>query len=219
MSFPPSSPTDLITELYLGYYDRAPDNTGLQFWISAYNTGILAGVNGTTELTTLANDFANSIESTAIYPYLSSPNPANAASFVTQVYANVLNRAPDAAGLAFWVNQLTTGQTSVGGFIVTVEASVNMQSGTADAITLAAKITVAEDYVARITAASVAFTPASAAATMAPVSGLGNSPTTAAEVTAAEAYLRPEYISPSSEVVVPPAKPSRSLLVSTLYPA
>ena len=95
MSFPPSSPTDLVTELYLGYYDRAPDNTGLQFWISAYNTAILAGVNGTTELTTLANDFANSIESTAIYPYLSSPNPANAASFVTQVYANVLNRAPD----------------------------------------------------------------------------------------------------------------------------
>jgi hypothetical protein len=105
MSFPPSSPTDFITELYLGYYDRAPDPTGLQFWLSAYNSAIAAGVNPTTELITLANDFANSGESTAIYPYLASPNPANAAFFVTQVYANVLNRAPDAAGLAFWVNQ------------------------------------------------------------------------------------------------------------------
>jgi hypothetical protein len=195
MAFPPSSPTDLVTELYLGYYDRAPDNTGLQFWISAYNTAILAGVNGTTELTTLANDFANSIESTAIYPYLTSPNPANAGSFVTQVYANVLNRAPDTPGLNFWVNQLTTGQTTTGAFIVTVENSVNMQTGTADAITLAAKITVAEDYVARITAAGVPFTHASAVATMAPVSGLGNSPTTAAEVTAAEAVTT-SYISP-----------------------
>src|SRR3984957_19796501 len=195
MSFPPSSPTDLITELYLGYYDRAPDNTGLQFWISAYNTGILAGVNGTTELTTLANDFANSVESTAIYPYLTSPNPANAASFVTQVYNNVLNRAPDGPGLNFWVNQLTTGQTTTGAFIVTVEASVNMQTGTADAITLAAKITVAEDYVARIAAAGVPYTHASAVASMGPVSGVGNSPVTAAEATAGEA-LTTQYITP-----------------------
>jgi hypothetical protein len=72
-----------------------------------------------------------------------------------------------------------------------------MQTGTADAITLADKITVAEDYVARITAASVPFTHASAAATMAPVSGLGNSPTTAAEVTAAE-LVTTQYISPVS---------------------
>ena len=195
MSFPPSSPTDFITELYLGYYDRAPDNTGLQFWLSAYNAAILAGANPTTELITLANAFANSSESTAIYPYLTNPNPANAASFVTQVYANVLNRAPDTAGLNFWVNQLTTGQTTTGAFIVTVEASVNMQTGTADAITLAAKITVAEDYVARIAAAGVPFSQASAAATMGPVSGLGNSPVTAAEVTAAEA-ITTAYISP-----------------------
>jgi hypothetical protein len=195
MAFPPSSPTDLITELYLGYYDRAPDNTGLQFWISAYNAAILAGVNGTTELTTLANDFANSGESTAIYPFLTSPNPANAGTFVTQVYNNILNRAPDGPGLSFWVGTLTSGQVTPGSFIVTLEASVNMQTGTADAITLAAKITVAEDYVARITAAGVPYTHASAVATMAPVSGLGNSPVTAAEVTAAEAVTT-AYISP-----------------------
>ena len=195
MAFPPSSPTDLITELYLGYYDRAPDNTGLQFWISAYNTAIGLGVNPTTELTTLANDFANSGESTAIYPFLTSPNPANAGTFVTQVYNNILNRAPDGPGLAFWTNELVSGLVTPGSFIVTLEASVNMQTGTADAITLADKITVAEDYVQRVTAAGLLYTPASAAATMGPVSGLGNSPVTAAEVTAAEA-LTTQYISP-----------------------
>ena len=195
MAFPPSSPTDFITELYLGYYDRAPDPTGLQFWLSAYNTAIAAGANPTTELTTLANDFANSSESTAIYPFLTSPNPANAGTFVTQVYNNILNRAPDGPGLSFWIGTLTSGQVTPGSFIVTLEASVNMQTGTADAITLAAKITVAEDYVARIAAAGVPFTHASAVATMAPVSGLGNSPVTAAEVTAAEAVTT-AYISP-----------------------
>src|ERR1700683_1013645 len=124
MAFPPSSPTDFITELYLGYYDRAPDNTGMQFWLSAYNTAIAAGADPTTELTTLANDFANSGESTAIYPYLTSPNPADAASFVTQVYNNMLNRAPDTPGLNFWVMELTTGLGTPGSLIVQGEASV-----------------------------------------------------------------------------------------------
>jgi hypothetical protein len=187
MAFPPSSPTDFITELYLGYYDRAPDPTGLQFWLtSAYPSETL---------TQIANQFANSSESTAIYPFLTSPNPLNAGTFVTQVYNNILNRAPDGPGLSFWVGTLTSGQVTPGSFIVTLEASVNMQTGTADAITLADKITVAEDYVARIAAAGVPYTHASAVATMAPVSGLGNSPVTAAEVTAAEA-ITTAYITP-----------------------
>ena len=146
MSFPPVSPTDFVTELYIGYYNRAPDSVGLSFWLSAYNSAIAAGANPTIELTTLANSFANSSESTAIYPFLLAPSAANASSFVTQVYNNILNRAPDAAGLAFWVNQLTTGATTPGALIVTVEASVNQQIGTADAQTLGNKITVAEYF-------------------------------------------------------------------------
>ena len=30
----------LVTELYIGYFDRAPDATGLNFWISALNKGV-----------------------------------------------------------------------------------------------------------------------------------------------------------------------------------
>ena len=44
-----------------------------------------------------------------------------------------------------------------------------MQVGTADALTLANKVTVGKDYVSRIAAANVVFTEASAHEAMAPV--------------------------------------------------
>jgi hypothetical protein len=152
------SNTDIITELYVGYYNRAPDPAGLAFWLDALNKGV--------SLTAIANDFANSDESIAIYPFLGGSGPR---SFVIQVYNNVLNRAPDAAGLSFWIQQLQSGAVTPGGFIVALQASVNMQVGTADAITLANKVIVGEDYASRIAAANVAFTEASAHGAMAPV--------------------------------------------------
>jgi hypothetical protein len=196
-TFPPANNTDFTTELYIGYYNRAPDPAGMQFWLSA-----LAG--GET-LTQVANQFANSSESTALYPYLTLPGVVSASSFVTSVYDNILNRAPDAAGLAFWTAELTSGAVTAGSFIVTLEASVNMQTGTADAITLADKGTVAEDYVLRIAAANIPFSQASAHAVMAPVSGVGNSPVTSAEVTAGEA-ITTNYITngnPGVTIVLP----------------
>ena len=124
-TFPPANNTDFVTELYIGYYNRAPDPAGMNFWLNALAAGAT--------LTQVANSFANSSESTAIYPFLSVPNLVNASTFVTQVYNNILNRAPDAAGLTFWTNTLTSGSVTPGSFILTLEASVNMQTGTADA--------------------------------------------------------------------------------------
>ena len=148
------SNTDLVTELYVGYYNRAPDPAGLAFWLDALNNGV--------SLTVIANDFAKSTESQAVYPFL-----AGASSFVTQVYNNVLNRAPDVEGLSFWTQQLLSGAVAPGSFIVTLEASVRMQEGTTDAVTLANKVTVGKDYASRVAAANVAFTEASAHRAMA----------------------------------------------------
>jgi S-layer protein len=178
-TFPPANNTDFITELYIGYYDRAPDPAGLSFWLTAMTNGA--------SLTQVANAFASSSESLALYPFLSVPNLVNASTFVTQVYNNLLNRAPDSAGLTFWSQELQSGSVTPGGFILAVEQSVNMQVGTADALTLAAKGTVAENYVLSVAAANVQWSEASAHAALAPVSGIGNSPATPAEVAAGEA--------------------------------
>jgi hypothetical protein len=60
---------------------------------------------------------------------------------VDSVYANLLDRAPDPAGLSYWLNQLETGGVSAGSFILAIESSVSQQSGTADALTLLSKAT------------------------------------------------------------------------------
>jgi hypothetical protein len=207
MSFPPSSPIDFITELYIGYFNRAPDPVGMNFWVQAMTPTSAGGGAGMT-LAQVAADFATSSETLALYPFLTLPNLANASTFVTQVYANMLNRAPDAAGLTFWTNELTSGAITPGNLILDVEASVNLQSvaTSADAQTLAAKGTVAENYVLSISTADVAYTHASAVAVMAPVSGLGNSPVSAAEVTAGEA-ITTAYITPPP----PPGPPTFTL--------
>jgi hypothetical protein len=36
----------------------------------------------------------------------------NATSYVTSLYENLLNRAPDSAGLTFWVNQINSGMSN-----------------------------------------------------------------------------------------------------------
>jgi hypothetical protein len=145
---------ELVTELYIGYFGRAPDPQGLNYWVSALGRGV--------SLASVADLFATSSETIATYPFLSAPNLANAATLVNEVYANLLNRAPDAPGLSFWVEQLTSGRVSVSGFVLTIENSVNMQVGTADARTLADKTTVGLDYATRLEAAGKDYTQASA---------------------------------------------------------
>jgi len=168
-----TSPAQLVTELYIGYYDRAPDPVGITFWKTALNSG--------TSLAAIANDFANSSESLAQYPFLATPTSTNTLSFVQQVYENLLNRAPDAAGQAFWAGQIASGAVTPGQFILDVELSVNAQNGTADADTLTNKVTAGLDYATRVGAAGLAYTLASAEAVEA---GVTSNPTTVPTVEA-----------------------------------
>ena len=94
-----------VARLYFAYFLRIPDYAGLNFWIGYYKAG--------NPLETISNAFAQSPEFTSRYGSL------NNAQFVSLVYQNVLGRAPDAPGLAFWTGQLdsaamTRGQVMVG---------------------------------------------------------------------------------------------------------
>ena len=83
-------------ELYIAYFNRAPDAIGLNFWGSRFADG--------RTLAQIAEQFALSAETQATYP----PGTTTQA-FVEAVYDNVLGRPADAAGLAFWINKLDTG--------------------------------------------------------------------------------------------------------------
>jgi Ca2+-binding RTX toxin-like protein len=95
-----TSPTDTAGQVYRVYeatLDRAPDPEGLANWVHA--------LNGGTSLQTVVNGFVSSQEFQAKYGNLDNT------AFVTLLYHNVLDRAPDAEGLSNWVNALNGGES------------------------------------------------------------------------------------------------------------
>lgn len=82
--------------LYRAAFDRAPDEFGIGFWISRLDLG--------TSLKAVANAFVASDEFKTMY----GANPGNA-ELVAKFYANILDRAPDAEGSAFWTRALDSG--------------------------------------------------------------------------------------------------------------
>ncbi|MGC1505563.1 MAG: DUF4214 domain-containing protein [Sulfitobacter sp.] len=94
-------------ELYIAYFNRAPDAVGLGFWGTAF-------ANGTTLQQTAAL-FIDQNETRATYP----DTLANT-EFATAVYSNVLGRVADQAGFDFWVNVLNTGSVSRDQFILEI---------------------------------------------------------------------------------------------------
>ncbi len=94
-----------VARLYFAYFNRIPDKPGLDYWSYQYRAG--------TSLNSISQAFASSAEFVGTYGGLSN------AAFVTLVYNNVLGRAPDAPGHAYWTSQLdggfmTRGQVMVG---------------------------------------------------------------------------------------------------------
>ena len=81
--------------LYQAAFDRTPDPEGLGYWIQALDLGA--------SLHEIAQSFIDSQEFITRY----GPNLTDE-GFVKALYANTLNRAPDADGLDYWVNDLET---------------------------------------------------------------------------------------------------------------
>ena len=107
-----------VALLYEAALGREPDTAGLENWVNIYNNlpasvqvgGVYqslaetsGGFNGSMSI---ADGFVNSAEFQAKYGTLTN------AQYVTQLYANVLHRTPDAGGMDTWMAALTpTGQT------------------------------------------------------------------------------------------------------------
>jgi hypothetical protein len=93
-----------IATFYQAVLGRQPDLPGLEYWENALTSG--------QSLVSITGDFIGSSEFLARFPAASAPadqgGPHDTA-FVTALYENILNRAPDSAGLAYWVNNLATG--------------------------------------------------------------------------------------------------------------
>ena len=95
-----------FVEMYIAYFDRAPDAVGLYFWGTVLAKGQLT-------LEQIADDFFTQPETQAAYPDLSDNT-----GFAQQVYQNVLGREFDQDGLDFWVGVLDSGAYSKSQFIL-----------------------------------------------------------------------------------------------------
>jgi len=125
-----------INRLYQAALGRAPDQDGLNYWLSSLQQGA--------PLSSLANSFLTSAEFTARFGTgLTSSN------FVNQIYHNVLGRAPDSTGLAFWASGIDTGARTTAQTLAAISESAENVNGTAPSVA-------AGLWVASETAASVA---------------------------------------------------------------
>ena len=92
-----TSEDTLVYELYQAAYNRMPDYAGFTYWAGQADARQMTALQ-------LADQFLAAPEFTAIF----GANPSNNA-YVTELYTNVLGRAPDAAGLAYWEGEANSG--------------------------------------------------------------------------------------------------------------
>ena len=107
----PSATVNSLVELYVAYFARTPDASGLSYWINK--------AAGGESLTDISKEFYNAgVQFSSLTGY--SANMANN-DFTKIVYSNVLGRtgatAPNADELGYWDNQIKTGATTKEGLI------------------------------------------------------------------------------------------------------
>ena len=108
-----------LVELYVAYFDRAPDALGLLFWANARADGVSMG--------RIAELFFEQPETQTVIP----PD-LDTGSLVDLAYAHVLERTADAAGRAFWIDALDSGGVSRSEFILELLAGARAPTGSAE---------------------------------------------------------------------------------------
>lgn len=130
--------SESITQIYTGYFNRAPDPAGLNYWVGHANGGM--------SLAAIASSFSVQPEATALYSFLANPATGVPATFLNSVYLNLFNRPIDAAGSAYWTAQLANPAISVGRVIIDIISGAFGPQGSPDDAALINNKTVVGQY-------------------------------------------------------------------------
>ena len=123
--------TAQIESIYLAYYGRPADVTGLAYWNTALNTA-----KG--DLASIINSFGTSAEATSLYS--SSSNIAK----INAIYVALFNRSADAEGLIYYAGLLDNGTKSQASIALDI-----LNGATGDDLTLITKkLVVSADFTA-----------------------------------------------------------------------
>jgi hypothetical protein len=100
--------TEKISALYIAFFTRAADFDGLNFWKDVARDSAL---NDLVLMRLMAGGFANHPSFAATYGALDDP------AYVDAIYVNVGGKPADAAGKAYWLSLLGSGQISRSDFV------------------------------------------------------------------------------------------------------
>lgn len=120
------TPAQQLSALYVGYFGRAADPDGLQFWINEYNAALAEGQTENEALNDIAESFRQDTEVQELYPFLGAPDlatPASIEAFLGDVYQNLFRRDPDEEGLQFWTGEIAdrlNANTKIGDIIADI---------------------------------------------------------------------------------------------------
>jgi len=158
-----STYSTIVQELYVTYFGRPADYNGLQNFEAALAAagaptdlpGLLSAYPTNAAIKALVDSFGTSPESIMLYGQVTTAT-SSATAFVTAVFENLLNRAPAAAGLSFWVDAITSGNASLGNAALAIAAgalSNNTPQGLIDGATVSNKIAAASAFTADVAGA------------------------------------------------------------------
>ncbi|MGD9886170.1 MAG: hypothetical protein AB7F22_35785 [Reyranella sp.] len=145
LDFATLSPDARIASVYAAFFGRGADADGHAFWIDQHTHG--------RSLEDIAGLFGNCPEAWGLYPFL--VNPASTSNsqigvFLKDVYDNLFNRPPDAAGLAFWtgkIKQAAQAGQPVGSVLLDIMSGAQDTTAYRDITTLLSKVAVSLEYV------------------------------------------------------------------------
>lgn len=124
---------DQVQQLYIAYFGRPADTVGQAYW-----AGVIDAANG--NIASVLAGFSASAESQALFGNKSTIDK------VTAIYQNAFNRAPEPAGLAYWVAEIDSGRVTQAQASWTIQQS----AGAGDAAAVQNKLTAAKAFTAQI---------------------------------------------------------------------
>lgn len=112
-NFVTTAQLDKLVALYVGYFNRAPEADGLNYWSQTLLDGLNAGKTEAAVFTEIANSFYD-----AGLQFGTFSAAQTVEDFIKLGYANALGRSEvDAAGMQYWRAKLVSGEVSRGEFI------------------------------------------------------------------------------------------------------
>lgn len=142
---------DDIAKIYVAYFGRAADPLGLEYWLNDIKTYQNNGLSYANSLKNIITSFAKSPEAESMYSGMNSGSLTDEGitNFITNVYQNLFDRAPDADGLAWWLQDaqnLQSNGVAVGTLIKTIIDGAMDSQSSLDRTIIQNKAQVAWDY-------------------------------------------------------------------------